>query len=454
VIDEDQRAASAVLVTASGPLVTSAATSPPADATDSLAAYHPSHARLLRRLELESLPTGRGLGCVVVPTNRPPRRRSGELLPGLVLGAGLAARFGCPLLVLRSCAALAHEFPAELSHGAGAPIAVVDLVPPLSAPLPDLKSASHPVSTRWRNNDVGVKRNTALLLSVMFGGERVLFLDDDVSPDSSGRTLDERSLAGALGALDVDPGLRAVGWTLREFDDNSVVGHARRLAGDAQDIFISSGALLTRCTPDTPFFPATYNEDWLFLFDLEYRDALQQNALQQNALQQNGSRQHRWPRALAEAGSVHQLAYEPYRLKRARSEELGDILAEGLFNLLDDVNVSEILPLAMDDRHWRQVLHQRHELIANLRRRFSQEERSCSGERRRVVVRAADALNSALCVSRCLKPELFTEFIEQWQEDLDTWRAVLVDVERVAHDLQSALVLAGLESATTWYPRA
>jgi hypothetical protein len=443
VIDEEETTGLAARATAVGPKATREASAAPSDATDSLAAYHPSHTRLLRRLIPAPVPAGEALGCVVVPTNRPPRRRSGELLPGLVLGARLAARLECPLVVLRSCAALDHDFPADLSHTAGAAIAVVDLVPPLPPVLPVLKTASHPVSTRWRRNDVGLKRNLALLLAAMFGGERVLFVDDDVSADWSGRTLDDRALAGALGALHVDPDLQAVGWTLRDFDDNSVVGHARRLAGDAQDIFISSGALLTRCTPDTPFFPATYNEDWLFLFDLEHRDALRQNETPDA---------HRRARALAEAGTVHQLPYDPYRVKRARSEELGDILAEGLFNLLDDADVPDVLALARDD-HWQRVLLRRQEMVTNLHRRFTREEPQCSGERRRVVARAAEALDAALRVSRCLTPSLFTEFVEQWQEDLDTWRKALVAAERTANDLQSALVLLGLASATRWYPR-
>ena len=55
------------------------------------------------------------------------------------------------------------------------------------------------------------------------------------------------------------------GMVCREYPDNSVVCHARRLAGLPQDNFVSGSARGVRCDDVAlPFFPDIYNEDWFF----------------------------------------------------------------------------------------------------------------------------------------------------------------------------------------------
>ena len=52
---------------------------------------------------------------------------------------------------------------------------------------------------------------------------------------------------------------------VREFPDNSVVCHARRLAGLAQDVFVTGAVLGVHCNSlPLSFFPDIYNEDWFF----------------------------------------------------------------------------------------------------------------------------------------------------------------------------------------------
>ena len=47
--------------------------------------------------------------------------------------------------------------------------------------------------------------------------------------------------------------------------DNSVVCHARRLAGRFQDVFVSGAVLGVHCNSlPLSFFPDIYNEDWFF----------------------------------------------------------------------------------------------------------------------------------------------------------------------------------------------
>jgi hypothetical protein len=81
---------------------------------------------------------------------------------------------------------------------------------------------------------------------------------------------------------------RAVGFHVRNYPDNPVVRHAYRLAGGNQDTFIGGSPLLVDVATTRSFFPAIYNQDWLFLFDsLNVR-------------------------VVAAAGVAAQLAYDPY----------------------------------------------------------------------------------------------------------------------------------------------
>jgi len=125
------------------------------------------------------------------------------------------------------------------------------------------------------------------------------------------------SLARRLWVLSPAAGLlstyNAVGLSIGGFPDNSVVCHAYRDVGGSQQSFIGGGALAVVLSRNHSFFPKIYNEDWFYLLDAE------------KGLQ-----------PLAVTGAVRQSPYDPYRSpERARAEEFGDVLAEGVFWLLD-----------------------------------------------------------------------------------------------------------------------
>ena len=105
------------------------------------------------------------------------------------------------------------------------------------------------------------------------------------------------------------------GMVCRDFPDNSVVCHARRLAGFPQDNFVSGSVLGVNCDDlPFPFFPDIYNEDWFFFSKAVAR------------------------LELANVGDAAQRPYKPFAdPERARHEEFGDLLAEGLFSLIGEV---------------------------------------------------------------------------------------------------------------------
>ena len=104
------------------------------------------------------------------------------------------------------------------------------------------------------------------------------------------------------------------GMVCRKFPDNSVFCHARRLAKLPQDVFVTGAVLGVNCTDlPLPFFPDIYNEDWFFFAEAAAR--------------------HRLPRS----GEARQAEYDPFDdPARAHHEEFGDLLAEGLYSLIED----------------------------------------------------------------------------------------------------------------------
>jgi hypothetical protein len=390
--------------------------------------YRPDHRDLLLNID-DLLPAGfmvpadaPGADAILVPTCRPAVASDGRPQPGLRLALHLAVQFGCPLLVVCSRRAVAAEVAAALvveDPRVGPMLEVLDLA---DLPTEDrdrlarLRTPRHLLSSLYRSNDVGIKRNYGLMRARAGGWRHLLLLDDDLSPfpggandgNVTGFTLNGGGVRRARAALDASPDLQVVGWTLEDFDDNSVYGHARRAAGEVQRIFIGGGALLLRVTGATPFFPDIYNEDWLFLIALA------------------AASPH--PRAaLGRAGRVHQREYWPYQPQRARSEEAGDLLGEGLLNLLEDHGTG-FAGMATWRAYWRRALAARSVGVARTRRELSRQlgtGRLPAGEG--YAIRAA--LEAADQARGRLDPDLLAGYLGAWLRDLADWRGQLTRLD-------------------------
>jgi hypothetical protein len=390
--------------------------SEPTQCPDS-AAYRPSHRRLLRPLHDSAVTQAScpPLGAVVVPTSR-----SFEAdLPGVALAAQLAISQASFLLVLCSRAARSEQFPGSIRHELGERLIVQDL-PPSRWGLPNLRSARNPLSTLWRSNDVGLKRNLGLAAAALEGWKYLLFVDDDISSDERFPTLDEDSLRNALATMDNDANLQAVGWTMENFPDNSVLGHALRLAGEPQQIFISGGALLVRCNPDTPFFPTIYNEDWLFLIATAQRSPDYRNCLG-------------W------IGQVRQRPYEPYSASRTKSEEAGDVIGEGLMNLLEDDGPG-LWATGTTPRYWKAAMARRASLIIDITDALDNPGRTPEQDR------ALHAMRTALRTHRHIRPDALRNYIVDWRSDLRSWQKYLTTLaglrpaaDQAGHDILTRL---------------
>ena len=158
-----------------------------------------------------------------------------------------------------------------------------------------------------RASDLSLKRNLGLLLARLRGWNKIAFVDDDITLS---QTDNIARLAGQLDAHQV------AGMVVDKYPDNSVVCHARRLAGMRQDVFLTGAVLGVHCNSlPLSFFPDVYNEDWFFF------------------AKEAGARM------LPRVGTARQLEYDAFASpERARQEEFGDLLAEGLYALFGEAD--------------------------------------------------------------------------------------------------------------------
>jgi len=241
-----------------------------------------------------------------------------------------------------------------------------------------------------------MKRNLGLALAQMCRWTRILFLDDDIKHLSPGKVI------RAVSLLREYP---VVGFQVRKFPDNSVIGHAKRLAGWEQDVFMSGGSLLVDPQRLNGFFPPIYHEDWFCVLN------------------------HICEGTAAVGGEVEQLAYSPFTNPvRAFLEEFGDILGEGLLWLIHhkrDLSSPDtsFWAEAMDSSFWHSALQRRKMLLAEITKRLLERPKDSD---------IANALLSVLEARlRKFAAEDFVSFVQQWLCDLEQWRDRLASLPRV-----------------------
>ena len=254
----------------------------------------------------------------------------------------------------------------------------------------------------------------------MLGWERIFFLDDDI------RDLDAIALLETVALLDgpqpPEHRYHSAGMQAPEFPDNSVVCHARRMTGEFQDIFVSGSALAVDCTVPFAFFPDIYNEDWLFF----YKDA---------ANGRLGSSEH----------TATQLRYDPFaNPQRAEAEEFGDVIAEGLYAMLEEDLAAEH---ATAER-WEQFLADRKRILNDIIKHSDEAPREVREKMKHAVKIAGKCLAE-------IQPEMCVEYVTLWQNDLKRWedrRDTLPRVDSIGEALAELGLFPALRRASASYP--
>jgi len=366
--------------------------------------HHGSHRLLIWPADDTALSAN--VDAIIVPTARP--------VAYLKEAAAAALALGCPLVTLHSrkwtsaCAAAAYVDP-EVD------LIAIDLPDTAHLTLPELETSRLLEGMPFeRRTDLSTKRNLALALSHRLRWKRIIFLDDDI------RVPDPHDLSRAAGLLHSHS---AVGLGIGGFPDNSVVCHAFRAVGGSRETFIGGGALAVAMKRNRSFFPNIYNDDWFFVLDAGKR------------LQ-----------PVATVGQVLQYPYDPYRVERARAEEFGDVLAEGIFWLLDQGK-----PAADGDiEHWQDFLVHRQQFIEQVR--------SMVGSRPRtdptIRARMEEALTAALGRSARISAELCVKYMEALATDQDRWQRHIQQIrgQRVqSRDEAINSLTARGKTPLTWY---
>lgn len=366
--------------------------------------HHGSHRRLIWPADESAWPAK--VDAIFVPTARN--------VAYLKEAAAAALFLRCPLVTLHS-KKWTSAFKAAAYLDPAVDLIAIDVPDAAQLHLPELETSRLLAPTIFeRRNDLSTKRNLALVLSHKLRWNRIVFLDDDIRVP---RPVD---LARAAGLLDSHV---AVGLGIGGFPDNSMVCHAFRAGGGSQEMFIGGGAMAVAIRRNRSFFPNIYNEDWFFLLDAGKR------------LQ-----------PVATVGQVLQYPYDPYRVERARAEELGDVLAEGIFWLLDQGKPASEGDLA----HWAAFLEHRKHFIHQVRRLVTPQNGIDPGE----GVRMKEALTAALGRHAIITPKLCVAYMKALATDQERWqRHIQKILKQPRQSREEALRSLTVEDATplTWY---
>jgi hypothetical protein len=170
------------------------------------------------------------------------------------------------------------------------------------------------------------------------------------------------------------------------------------MTGGEQDVFVTGAALAVDCQQNSGFFPDMYNEDWLFFYDAASNGQL-------------GSSQR----------EITQLRYNPFAdPRRAAWQEFGDVLAEGLYALLEfgsdrDHATSE---------YWSYFLDARQRFFDAI---------DCRSDMTSPDIRE-QLLCSVAAARECsaeISPGLFERYIRLWRQDLRNWRQRVTTIPRM-----------------------
>jgi hypothetical protein len=345
--------------------------------------------------------TNARLDAVIVPASRP----ASFLQPVIELTAGL----GVMLVVLCSKQTRLEQVAKRVASTPGAKCLII--------PIPEgWRHSQFPSRTSHldfhkaqaeRKSDLSLKRNLGLLLARLRGWNKIVFVDDDITLS---RTDNISRLAGQLDAHQV------AGMVVHKHPDNSVVCHARRLAGVRQDVFVTGAVLGVHCNSlPLSFFPDIYNEDWFFFAEEAAK------------------------RRLPRVGRARQEEYDPFATPdRARREEFGDLLAEGLYALFGEADPS----MTFDEQlrgatraYWERFIQARQDVLTETRTALGRLDSQDSDNDS--VSSAYYALGAAESQLDTVTPDLCLSFLEAWREDLNEWQTFSSGVNNVGSVLRA-----------------
>jgi hypothetical protein len=371
-----------------------------------------SHNRLLHVVSHNSTASRRGRpDAIIVPAARP-----ASALDKVI---AVAAQLGTYLVVLCSKQAKPDRVAERIRRHPGARGVAVRLGDDYKLPtsLRTMSDEFADVSGK-RVSDLSAKRNFGLLLARRRGWNKIVFMDDDITTTAT-------AVGRMAYQLDDHP---IVGMACRNFPDNSVLCHARREAGFRQDVFLTGAVLGVNCSGNSvPFFPNVYNEDWFFFGDAAARHTL------------------------TKTGYAHQLEYKPFAdPARAVHEEFGDLLAEGLYLLIENLGPGfpfrEAIDCA-DAEFWESFIKARRRSLDETRTKLAPRVDRPNFADIPGALKSLDAADERYIKkgdSR-ITPERCVDFLRAWEQDDSEWRGVAKETGTAPTVLDAVASLGAVE---------
>jgi hypothetical protein len=158
---------------------------------------------------------------------------------------------------------------------------------------------------------------------------------------------------------------------------------------------LTGAALGVNCSDQPlPFFPSIYNEDWFFFTEYAAK------------------------RTLSSAGVARQRKYNPFDDPgRAKHQEFGDLLAEGMYALIEASGD----PFRPPNRnYWRSFTEARHSLLCDIANSLSHRLETHETVQALRSIEAALAQHDLITLDHCI------EFLEAWQHDRHRFMARVV----------------------------
>ncbi len=247
------------------------------------------------------------LDAIIVPASRGAAALDGA--------AHLSARLGVPLVALCSKDTRAVEAAARLARIRGCHALVIDVPSAYRHDWMPTRTAAprFRVASAHRRSDLSLKRNLGLLMARLYGWGKILFLDDDIGDSVHGTPLGlptpiVRRLAAELDVSQI------AGLTCSDFPDQ-LRGVSRATAGrfPAGHLRVRGGARRELQRPARAVLPRSVQRRLVLLLAARWHE-----------------------RSLGLVGTATQAPYDPFAdPRRAREEEFGDLLAEGLYTLFE-----------------------------------------------------------------------------------------------------------------------
>lgn len=412
-----------------------------ADSRDTIGQHQSSHEDLIEMVSPRSRLTSRDarLDAIIVPAGREAKN--------LTTAISLAKEADCHLVVLCSKDAKPYEVRPlfrgkDFTKGTAITVPGHYGIPDLRLETNEWMQSSGKIVGAERKSDLSVKRNMGLLIARMLGWQHIFFLDDDIRGIS---VRDLNRTVGLLGTggngyrsaglqverLDRSTGqeehvsarveishtsdtqeqkfqlsievkkFRSSSMQVKHFPDNSVVCHARRMVDEEQNVFVSGSVLAVDCTAPFDFFPDIYNEDWLFFYQDVANHKLASPGLQATQ-------------------KMAQMKYNPFAdPQRAKREEFGDVIAEGIYSLLHhDLDLK-----SADRQYWKTFLDNRKTILDKIIEQLYKAPLQRREEIKKATLGARDTLNQ-------ITPDMCVEYLAAWQRDLDRWKGLLMNLPR------------------------